>query len=91
MYQLSQYISVFEEKRGKRGKKGKRGQTPFNSGGIISSLKTNEDSEGKELYYHYDGLGSVTNLSNLKGKTKANYSYDGFGNLINRKRGKPNP
>jgi len=60
-------------------------------GSIISSLKTNEDGKGKELYYHYDGLGSITNLSNPKGKTKANYSYDGFGNLINRKGGKSNP
>ena len=36
---------------------------------------------GKQLYYSYDGLGSVATLSNHKGKLKTSYQYDVFGQL----------
>ncbi len=32
-------------------------------------------------YYHYDGLGSITALTDSKSKTVESYSYDSFGNL----------
>ncbi len=32
-----------------------------------------------EWYYHYDGLGSVTNLTDSSGTTVETYSYDAFG------------
>jgi RHS repeat-associated protein len=35
---------------------------------------------GQSYYYHYDGLGSVTNLTNSTGSTAETYSYDAFGN-----------
>lgn len=36
---------------------------------------------GRQLYYSYDGLGSVATLSNHKGKLKTTYQYDAFGQL----------
>lgn len=39
------------------------------------------ERNNKLYYYHYDGLGSVTSLTNRKGKTAESYSYDSFGNL----------
>ncbi|MEV6675066.1 RHS repeat-associated core domain-containing protein [Streptomyces sp. NPDC051162] len=33
------------------------------------------------FYYHHDGLGSVTDLTDAKGANQYRYSYDGFGNL----------
>jgi len=35
----------------------------------------------KRFYYHYDGLGSVTELTSQKQKTTERYEYDSFGNL----------
>ena len=34
---------------------------------------------GTSYYYHYDGLGSVTNLTDSSGTTVESYSYDAFG------------
>ena len=34
---------------------------------------------GQSYYYHYDGLGSVTSLTNSTGSTVESYSYDAFG------------
>ncbi|TAN44455.1 MAG: RHS repeat protein [Nitrospirae bacterium] len=34
-------------------------------------------------YYHADGLGSITSLTDTKGKTAQTYEYDSFGNLKN--------
>lgn len=33
-------------------------------------------------YYHYDGLGSVTNLTSSKGHNVAGYEYDAYGNIL---------
>jgi RHS repeat-associated protein len=38
--------------------------------------------EGQQLYYAYDGLGSVTALSNHRGKQQTRYHYDAFGEVI---------
>ncbi|MDD4938837.1 MAG: DUF6531 domain-containing protein [Candidatus Omnitrophica bacterium] len=35
----------------------------------------------KRFYYHYDGLGSVTEFTSQKQKTAERYEYDSFGNL----------
>ena len=39
------------------------------------------DPAGNQTYYHYDGLGSVRNLTNGSGQAIAGYAYDAFGNL----------
>jgi RHS repeat-associated protein len=36
-----------------------------------------------ELFYHFDGLGSVMNLSDEKGREKRDYQYDPWGNARN--------
>jgi len=37
------------------------------------------DLFGRQIYYHYDGLGSVRGLSDGSGTTVTTYSYDAFG------------
>ena len=39
------------------------------------------ESKNKVYYYHYDGLGSVTSLTDKNQKIVETYSYDSFGNL----------
>ena len=34
------------------------------------------------FYYHYDGLGNVTGLTNHQGREIAEYSYDAYGNVL---------
>ncbi|KJR99236.1 MAG: hypothetical protein VR65_17740 [Desulfobulbaceae bacterium BRH_c16a] len=38
--------------------------------------------EDRQLFYAYDGLGSVVALSNHQGKEKTRYHYDAFGKVI---------
>jgi len=45
--------------------------------GIDEVLKM--EKGGTSYYYHYDGLGSVTNLTDSTGQTSESYSYDAFG------------
>ena len=49
---------------------------PGGIGGIISSTTATQN------YYHYDGLGTVTVLSNASGASTQTYSYDAFGNIL---------
>jgi RHS repeat-associated protein len=37
------------------------------------------DPRGEQIYYQYDGLGSVRSLSDRRGNTGVTYSYDAFG------------
>ena len=47
--------------------------------GIDEPLAMYRDDETH--FYHADGLGSITSLTNTMGKVKASYVYDSFGNL----------
>lgn len=49
--------------------------------GIDEPICLNVIASGSEAiyYYHYDGLGSVTNLTDSSGATAESYSYDVFG------------
>jgi RHS repeat-associated protein len=38
--------------------------------------------EGASYFYHYDGLGSVRQLTDSEGEVEEEYLYDAFGNLI---------
>jgi RHS repeat-associated protein len=52
-------------------------------GSIISS--TRKKPFGRDMptaYYHYDGLGSVTNLTSSQGHAIINYEYDAYGNIL---------
>ncbi len=56
-------------------------------GSIISSTRQRpfrNDIHNKTLitYYHYDGLGSVTNLTSSQGQNIAEYEYDAYGNIL---------
>ena len=44
---------------------------------IISACRN-----GTPVYYHYDGIGAVTGLTDLNGKLLQSYSYDAFGNAL---------
>ena len=46
-------------------------------GGIISACRN-----GTPVYYHYDGIGAVTGLTDVDGKLLQSYSYDAFGNAL---------
>jgi RHS repeat-associated protein len=51
----------------------------------VNGLGTNEiltktDSSNNVIYYHFDGLGSVTKLTSSTGALLEQYSYDVFGN-----------
>jgi len=62
----------------------------YNSSGTLTNryvvgARTNEiltktDSSNNVLYYHFDGLGSVTKLTSSSGAIVEQYSYDVFGN-----------
>jgi len=39
---------------------------------------------GSISYYHYDGLGNVTNLTNSSGSTIITYTYDAYGNVLSQ-------
>lgn len=56
-------------------------------GGIISVTQAeNDNSEAeqgwKTLYYHYDGIGAVTALTDEEGEVEQEYTYDAYGNLL---------
>ena len=39
---------------------------------------------GATFFYHQDGLGTVTDLTDSAGATAKSYSYDAYGNLVNQ-------
>jgi len=46
---------------------------------------------GQTFYYHFDGLGSTRLLTDTNGSVTDTYSYDAFGNLIQRTGNTDNP
>ncbi len=58
------------------------------SGGVVASYTQGAGTDeplamqrgGNTVYYHADGLGSVTSLTDPNAKTVATYVYDSFGN-----------
>ncbi|MEK7314463.1 MAG: RHS repeat-associated core domain-containing protein, partial [Deltaproteobacteria bacterium] len=52
-------------------------------GGIISEeRRTGQGNNTVSRYYHYDGIGTVTGLSNKLGYLTQSFSYDAFGNML---------
>jgi RHS repeat-associated protein len=55
-------------------------------GSIISEERGSQDNaKGNNTvtrYYHYDGIGTVTGLSNQIGYVTESFSYDAFGNML---------
>lgn len=47
--------------------------------GNIGGLLARQNAQGS-LYYHYDGSGNVSQLTDGAGVVKARYSYDAYGN-----------
>ncbi len=42
------------------------------------------ERRGQNYFYHADGLGSITSLTNSTGQTVKTYQYDSFGNIVNQ-------
>ena len=52
-------------------------------GGIVSEERRSQNSNNSVTrYYHYDGIGTVTGLSNKLGYLTQSFSYDAFGNML---------
>ena len=52
-------------------------------GSIISEeRRTGQENNTVSRYYHYDGIGTVTGLSNALGYLTESFSYDAFGNML---------
>ena len=49
-------------------------------GGIGSIISASRDNE--TTYYHYNGIGAVTELTNSRGQAVQSYVYDGYGNIL---------
>jgi RHS repeat-associated protein len=49
--------------------------------GVISHIISVHQSDGIDLYYHYDPIGNVMMISNASGDTIAGYYQEGFGNI----------
>jgi len=47
------------------------------------SSRRHRDNDKDTLYYQYNDLGSVSDLTNPQGKASTSYQYDAFGNLLN--------
>ena len=53
---------------------------PYAAGGIGGIICTQQGADA--TYYSYDGLGSVSNLSDASGNVLHAYAYDAYGNLL---------
>ena len=53
----------------------------FQNGTRITDEPISIERKNKVYYYHYDGLGSVTSLTDKNQKIVESYSYDSFGNF----------
>jgi RHS repeat-associated protein len=49
-------------------------------GAGVDEMLSRTESTGRVLYYHTDGLGSVTKLTDVNGSVVESYTYDVFGN-----------
>jgi RHS repeat-associated protein len=49
------------------------------------------ERDGQSYYYLTDGLGSVVKLVDSAGNVVNSYTYDSFGNIVNKTEGIPNP
>ena len=55
-------------------------------GGGIGGLLARSDADGR-AFYHYDGRGNVTQLTNAAGVAVVRYLYDAFGNTVEARGG----
>ena len=55
-------------------------KTRYVGGPITDEIISRTDAGGATFYYHTDGLGSVTGLTNTTGQFVETYSYDIYGN-----------
>jgi RHS repeat-associated protein len=61
------------------------------SGGVVARYEGTQNIDeplamlrsGATSYYHADGLGSISSLSNAAGSIASTYTYDSFGKLTN--------
>ncbi len=49
--------------------------------GVIGHIISVHQSDGTDLFYHYDPIGNVMMISTASGDTVAGYFQEGFGNV----------
>jgi RHS repeat-associated protein len=57
----------------------------LNYPGGISGIISYQSKSQKSFYFHYDGIGNVTELTDARARTRASYLYDAFGNVLSKK------
>ena len=58
--------------------------TPIGTPVVVASTSLSTVVAGATLFYHQDGLGTVTDLTDSSGATAKSYSYDAYGNIVDQ-------
>lgn len=58
--------------------------TPIGTPVVVASTSVSTVVAGATLFYHQDGLGTVTDLTDSTGVTAKSYSYDAYGNIVDQ-------
>ena len=57
---------------------------PSGTAVVYATTTTTTQVAGATLFYHQDGLGTVTDLTDSTGATAKSYSYDAYGNIVDQ-------
>ena len=58
--------------------------TPIGTPVVVASTTVSTVVAGATLFYHQDGLGTVTDLTDSTGATAKSYSYDAYGTIVDQ-------
>ena len=58
--------------------------TPIGTPVVVASTNVSTVVAGATLFYHQDGLGTVTDLTDSAGTTAKSYSYDAYGTIVDQ-------
>ena len=58
--------------------------TPIGTPVVVASTSVSTVVAGATLFYHQDGLGTVTDLTDSAGATAKSYAYDAYGTIVDQ-------